>query len=49
MESIINRTVAEIVADDYKTADVFKKYGIDEEFAAKLIMKAREPWFAEAE
>jgi N utilization substance protein A len=23
--------------------------GIDAEFAAKLIMKAREPWFAEAE
>jgi N utilization substance protein A len=23
--------------------------GIDEERAAKLIMKAREPWFAEAE
>ncbi|MDA0195625.1 MAG: iron-sulfur cluster repair di-iron protein [Bacteroidetes bacterium] len=29
MESIVNRTVAEIVAEDYKTADVFKKYGID--------------------
>ena len=23
--------------------------GIDTEFAGKLIMKAREPWFAEAE
>ena len=29
MESIETRTVAEIVAENYKTADVFKKYGID--------------------
>lgn len=29
MESIETKTVAEIVAKNYKTADVFKKYGID--------------------
>jgi len=29
MEPIVIRTVAEIVADNYKAADVFKKYGID--------------------
>ncbi len=29
METINKKTVAEIVSDNYKSADVFKKYGID--------------------
>ena len=29
MNNTESRTIAEIVADDYKTADIFKKYGID--------------------
>lgn len=29
MESLLGKTVGEIVASNYKTADVFKKYGID--------------------
>jgi len=29
MESVANKTVAEIVSENFRTADVFKKYGID--------------------
>ncbi|MEP1095572.1 MAG: iron-sulfur cluster repair di-iron protein [Cyclobacteriaceae bacterium] len=29
MESLENKTVAEIVSDNFRTAEVFKKYGID--------------------
>ncbi|TWI83090.1 regulator of cell morphogenesis and NO signaling [Lacibacter cauensis] len=29
MQTIAERTVAELVTEDYRTADVFKKYGID--------------------
>jgi N utilization substance protein A len=34
---------------DQSTDELEEVEGIDAEFAAKLIMKAREPWFAEAE
>jgi len=34
---------------DQSTDELEEAAGIDSEFAAKLIMKAREPWFAEAE
>jgi len=34
---------------DQSTDELEEAVGIDPEFAAKLIMKAREPWFAEAE
>lgn len=34
---------------DQSTDELEEAAGIDPEFAAKLIMKAREPWFAEAE
>jgi len=39
MEDLAEKATDELIEID----------GIDEEFAAKLIMKAREPWFAEAE
>ena len=34
---------------EQSTDELVEVEGIDEAFAAKLIMKAREPWFAEAE
>jgi N utilization substance protein A len=34
---------------EQSTDELVEIEGIDTEFAGKLIMKAREPWFAEAE
>ena len=46
VEELLLRKIYEA---DQSTDELEEVEGIDAEFAAKLIMKAREPWFAEAE